>query len=233
MWFNTIWIAIMLDTIILRRHFHIVPMPRHITAEHNWLSQITPIHNHTTSEQLSLSALLKGCSFMLVLVPGHPSLNLLLYIIKLLPCIRDMRSNFIKLYQPIILHAQVTYKKQSAEQGVWMNQLTLSWWGLPGFEPIRRGFRGPGVILQPRAEEEGWSLFGVFTAQQRIPARLLKTNIIFTSLTQGKNYAFTGRRDQKLDFSNYNANLNECNLTPSQTKNKLTAVAWWQIALIT
>ena len=170
---------------------------------------------------------------MLFLVSGRPSLNLLLYIIKLLPYIRDMRSNFIKLYQPIILHAQVTYKKHSADQGEWMNQLTLSWWGLPGFEPIRRGFRGLGVVLQPHAEEEGWSLFGVFTAQQRIPARLLKTNIIYTTIKQDKKCAYTCHSDQKLDFSNYNANLNDCNMSPSQTENKLTVVAWWQIPLIT
>lgn len=114
-----------------------------------------------------------------------------------------------------------------------MNQLTLSWWGLSGFEPIGRGFRGFGVILQPHAQEECWSLFGVFTAQQRIPSRLLKTKIIFKSFKQDKNYVFTGYRDQKLDFSNYKANLNDCNMSASQTENKLIVVSWWQIAVIT
>lgn len=56
-----------------------------------------------------------------------------------------------------------------------MSQPTLSGRGLLGFEPIRRGLRGFGVILQLQAEKKLWSLFGVFAAQQRIPARILET----------------------------------------------------------
>lgn len=78
------------------------------------------------------------------------------------------------------------------KQAVLMNQRTLSGRSLLGFEPIRRGFGGLGVVLQHRAEEEGWPLFGVFTAQQRIPARLLQTksNLYITQM-RTKEYIFT------------------------------------------
>lgn len=56
-----------------------------------------------------------------------------------------------------------------------MSQQTLSGRGLLGFEPIRRGLRGLGVILQLQAEKQLWSLFGVLAAQQRIPARILES----------------------------------------------------------
>lgn len=54
-----------------------------------------------------------------------------------------------------------------------LGELTLSGRGLLGFEPIRWRFRGLVVILQQHAEQEGRFLFGVFTAEQWIPARLL------------------------------------------------------------
>ena len=69
-------------------------------------------------------------------------------------------------------------------------QLTLSGRGLLGFEPIRRGFGGLGVALQRHAEQEGWFQFGVFTAQQGIPARLLmgqNTSVYWSQKAQGSN----------------------------------------------
>lgn len=90
-----------------------------------------------------------------------------------------------------------------------MKQLTVSGRGLLGFEPIRRGFGGLGVVLQHHAEEEGWSLFGVFTAQQWIPARLLthRKHLYITHNNQ-KMYIyiffFTGPSEQKLDITDGN-----------------------------
>ncbi len=75
-----------------------------------------------------------------------------------------------------------------------MNQLTLSGRGLLGFEPIRRGFGGFGVVLQQHAEEEGRPLFGVFTAQQRIPARLLTHTQETNHSQQDKNYLYWSQR---------------------------------------
>lgn len=114
--------------------------------------------------------------------------NLNLYIMKLstdnFTCTRITRE----------IRKTTEVRTTLTKQAVLMNQRTLSGRSPLGFEPIRRGFGGLGVVLQHHAEEEGWPLFGVFTAQQRIPVRLLKTKSnLYIIQNRTKKYIFYWR----------------------------------------